>query len=107
MAQLIKARHWGREDGLFVRIARRRHVCQGVMAWKPARGLHALTQRERRGRRAMLVRYRGHVEACGYVIEPGDRYVEYIGEAPAYQSGIRYSVPCALAAWGPIEGVLA
>ena len=37
--------------------------------------------------------------ACLGVIVPGDRYVEYLGETPAYQSGVRYCRPCGVAAW--------
>lgn len=37
-----------------------------------------------------------HVD-CGLDIRPGMAYVEYIGEAAAYQSGTRYSLVCARA----------
>ena len=32
---------------------------------------------------------------CDLTIQPGDRYPEYMGEVPAYQSGSRYCPPCA------------
>jgi hypothetical protein len=37
--------------------------------------------------------------ACLGVIVPGDRYVEYLGEAEPYRSGRRYCRPCGVAAW--------
>ena len=37
---------------------------------------------------------------CGVTINPGDRYLEYLGEAPAYQSGSRYCAICAVDVWG-------
>ena len=36
---------------------------------------------------------------CRGDIEPGDQYVEYLGESSAYQSGVRYCLPCGLNAW--------
>lgn len=43
----------------------------------------------------------------GDYIEPGDMYVEYLGESGAYSSGSRYHVACALAAWQPVGDALA
>lgn len=37
---------------------------------------------------------------CAQEIRPGDRYVEYVGEAAPYQSGTRYCQPCGVAEWG-------
>jgi hypothetical protein len=31
-------------------------------------------------------------EACGETIRVGERYVEYVGEVPAYASGSRYHI---------------
>jgi hypothetical protein len=39
-------------------------------------------------------------EACGALIEPGDRHLEYLGEAHAYESGSRYCAGCANTVWG-------
>jgi hypothetical protein len=39
-----------------------------------------------------------HCDCRGH-IEPGDRYVEYFGETPAYQSGLRYCLPCGVDTW--------
>jgi hypothetical protein len=36
---------------------------------------------------------------CQQTIKPGDEYVEYIGEASAYQSGKRYCLPCGVESW--------
>lgn len=33
---------------------------------------------------------------CGVEIEPGETYVEYLGETPAFQSGSRYCAFCAV-----------
>lgn len=41
-----------------------------------------------------------HREGCIETIEPGDRYVEYLGESAAWESGSRYCLPCGEAAWG-------
>lgn len=38
--------------------------------------------------------------ACRRVIHPGQRYFEYLGETPSYQSGTRYCATCALNVWG-------
>jgi hypothetical protein len=39
---------------------------------------------------------------CLHEIAPGDTYFEYTGETPAYQSGVRYCVRCAVAVWLPV-----
>lgn len=36
---------------------------------------------------------------CLQTIQPGDQYVEYFGEAAAYQSGLRYCLPCGVDTW--------
>jgi hypothetical protein len=36
---------------------------------------------------------------CRGEINPSDRYIEYLGESAAYESGIRYCLPCGLAVW--------
>jgi hypothetical protein len=38
-----------------------------------------------------------HADGCAGTITAGTAYAEYIGETPAYQSGSRHSMPCALA----------
>jgi hypothetical protein len=71
------------DDGLISRTARKFHDCDGERdngSWV-------------------------HHRECVRVIAPGDRYVEYLGESPAYASGIRYTFPCAVMAWGFIAGV--
>lgn len=37
----------------------------------------------------------GFAERCTGIIEAGERYVEYLGETPAYQSGTRKCLACA------------
>jgi hypothetical protein len=39
-------------------------------------------------------------DGCQGVIKPGDVHIEYLGEAPAYQSGTRYCQRCGIKAWG-------
>jgi hypothetical protein len=39
-------------------------------------------------------------EGCGAAIEPGERHLEYRGEAHAYESGSRYCAVCAENVWG-------
>lgn len=41
----------------------------------------------------------GRAADCRGAIEPGDRYVEYLGEATTYESGVRYCLPCGIASW--------
>jgi hypothetical protein len=36
---------------------------------------------------------------CQQTIQPGTDYVEYLGEAAAYQSGQRYCLACGVATW--------
>ena len=38
-------------------------------------------------------------EGCTPVIDKGDIYLEYLGEAAAYESGTRYCAACALKHW--------
>jgi hypothetical protein len=40
---------------------------------------------------------------CVGDIARGHRYVEYVGEAPAYRSGTPYCVPCAVLVWGVVD----
>lgn len=40
---------------------------------------------------------------CLRIIQKGDAYAEYLGEAPAYQSGTRYCARCTAAVWGKQE----
>ncbi|MEQ7008382.1 hypothetical protein ABN028_19595 [Actinopolymorpha sp. B17G11] len=47
--------------------------------------------------------HRANVMQCTGDILPGDRYIEYLGEAAAYQSGTRYCLPCGIAAWATID----
>ena len=41
---------------------------------------------------------------CAELIEPGDKYVEYFGEAAAYHSGTRYCLACGIATWARAPG---
>ena len=41
-----------------------------------------------------------HADDCPHTIAPGQRYVECLWEAPAYASGTRVSMPCAVAFYG-------
>jgi hypothetical protein len=68
-----------RDELLILRTARKRHVCcQGGGD-------------------------RSHAPAdCTGTIRPGERYVEYVGEAPAYSSGHAYCLPCHRHFWLPI-----
>jgi hypothetical protein len=68
--------------GLVVRIARRQWTC--ICARRP----DALANPNYRP------------DCPGSYIEPGEMYVEYLGESGAYSSGSRYHVACALNAWG-------
>jgi hypothetical protein len=71
--------------GLVVRVARRQWVC--ICARRPDRRPNP--------------NYR---EDCAAdYIEPGELYVEYLGESGAYSSGSRYHAACALAAWGTTD----
>jgi hypothetical protein len=40
---------------------------------------------------------RPHSDGCTSLIRPGDSYIEYVGETPAYQRGSTVCLPCALA----------
>jgi hypothetical protein len=45
--------------------------------------------------------YAKHSEFCLGTINPGDRYIEYMGEVGGYgESGTRYCLPCGAAVWG-------
>lgn len=61
-------------DGTFVRTARKEHGCDGNGA---------------------AGEYRAHAEGCARKIAKGERYVEYVGEVAAFQSGSRHTVACA------------
>ena len=37
---------------------------------------------------------------CGTLIQKGDRYVEYVGEVPLFQTGSPYCASSALRVWG-------
>ena len=41
-----------------------------------------------------IVRY-PHASDCPQSINPGERYVEFLGESPAYESGSRHTLACA------------
>lgn len=60
------------DPDVILRVARKRWSCEGDGARRPARA-----------------------EDCPGTIAPGDRYVEYLGEAAAYQSGSRHCRACA------------
>jgi hypothetical protein len=66
-------------DCCIVRIARRKWTCRGDGAVPP---------------------YTQFAPACQQTIHAGDRYLEYVGESPAYQSGTRHCWACALAFYG-------
>lgn len=63
------------EENLYLRRARKEHFCAGRIF----RDRHAVGW------------------SCkGVPISRGDQYVEYVGETPTFQSGVRYHVECAL-----------
>jgi hypothetical protein len=43
--------------------------------------------------------YPSRSPGCRGDIQPGQRYVEYLGDAAAYESGHRYCLPCGTAVW--------
>jgi hypothetical protein len=43
--------------------------------------------------------YPSKAAGCRGDIHPGDRYIEYLGDAGAYQSGERYCLPCGISTW--------
>lgn len=49
--------------------------------------------------RTRTARKQWRCEGCGAAIEPGERHLEYLGEAHAYQSGTRYCAVCAETTW--------
>lgn len=61
------------DENVIVRTARKTHQCEG-----DGSASHR------------------HADDCPRVIYPGVRYVEYVGEAAAFQSGSRHSMTCAL-----------
>ena len=40
-----------------------------------------------------------HTIECNQTIRPGERYIEYLGEAAPYASGTRYCLPCGELTW--------
>lgn len=62
-----------RERTLISRRARKAHKCRGNGAGGE---------------------YRKFADLCPGTIAIGDRYVEYVGEVPAFQSGTAHCVPC-------------
>lgn len=75
----------GIEDGLTLRTARKEWTCAGDGS----------------------ARHR-HAPDCGGQIAPGDRYVECFWESPAYSSGSRHTLACAVAFydWKPSDASL-
>jgi hypothetical protein len=45
-----------------------------------------------------------HCQHCPETIKYGEAYIEYLGDVPAYQSGKRYHLDCALEALTVTEG---
>ncbi len=72
-----------RFDGLVIRTARKPHRCDHWDAAGPADPVTHLLPR----------RY------CDTPINPGDRYLEYLGESAAFQSGYPYCREHALSQW--------
>lgn len=64
---------WTNDHDVAVRTARKQWTCEGNGKADP-----------------------DHAPDCSLVIGPGDRYVEYLGEATAYSSGSRHSMACAV-----------
>lgn len=117
----------GWEGVLLPRTARKTHQCIGAERFKPGYIVRtdfgnghisftrkadkdealqvAEAQRAKFGARATIgVGQQKNPEYrpdCLRIIQPGDSYAEYLGEAPAYQSGTRYCARCTTAAWGP------
>jgi hypothetical protein len=71
------------QDGLVIRKARKPHRCDH---WERDEG-----EPDRMG--VLPRRY------CDTPIRPGDTYLEYLGESPAFQSGYAYCAEHALAEW--------
>lgn len=65
------------DTGLVLRTARKEHECHGS-GGRPNR----------------------HADTCAGTIEPTQRYVEVMWEAPAFASGSRVSMECARAFYG-------
>ena len=74
-----------RQDGLVIRTARKPHRCEHFE-------LRPDEPRDRMGHAPRTY--------CEIPIRPGDRYLEYLGEAAAFQSGVAYCAEHALAEWG-------
>lgn len=72
-------------DGAFLRTARKQYRCCA-----PLRDENGRWIRRQQGAMPVQVPVRCHAE-----IRRGDRYVEYVGETPLYQSGDRYCLACA------------
>jgi hypothetical protein len=70
-----------KQDGLVIRKARKPHRCDH---WEPA------------GEAVRGVLPRAY---CKTPIRPGDRYLEYLGESPAFHSGAAYCTEHAQAEW--------
>lgn len=69
--------HWPDDSGLIERTARKEWACEGNGAASPE-----------------------HAPECPGVIHSGDRYAECLWSAPAYQSGTRHTMACAVAFYG-------
>ena len=65
-----------------------------VTLWRTARVEHRCAGRTYVAGRAQR-NTDGKFIRCGKPIPAGSRYVEYLGETPAYESGVRYHVECA------------
>lgn len=63
---------WAEENAIY-RTARKTYRCEGS-GGIPAR----------------------HSDACPKLIRPGEAYIEYVGETPAYQRGSPHSIACAI-----------
>jgi hypothetical protein len=74
-----------RSSGLILRTARKPHTCNHFT-------LVVDGTLDRMGRTPRVY--------CETPIRPGDRYLEYLGESPAFHSGSAYCAEHALAEWG-------
>ena len=122
------------QDGCIVRTARKQHRCacakrvlryeatlhcqhgHATTVWRsiaaarawladpsggPCHGLERPTNPRTELREVVNPEFRAD---CARYIAPGERYVEYVGEAAPYQSGTRYCARCAEAVWGVAVG---
>lgn len=76
-------------------------------AWIGESDLNALVKREKAkpGVASVEVRERANPNFrpdCIRFINPGDRYVEYLGDSWAWESGSRYCAPCGTAVWSKV-----